>query len=74
MTYINVADLEEIRRQWQASGSPRCEHPRFARERIERGARTGEFGCLDCGTHWWASHPTPPASGGAPLADDSVPA
>lgn len=61
---VCLRELEAIERRWKDAGSPRCEHRRTAKERMDfAGAQSGDRGCLDCGLTWWDAQPTPEPRG-----------
>jgi hypothetical protein len=39
-----------LRENWKAKGSPPCDHPEVAIERVDRGQTTGAYVCTTCGS------------------------
>lgn len=49
----------ELRRAWEAKGSPPCDHPKLDKE-YHLGAQTDDVVCTTCGESWWHTDPTRP--------------
>jgi transposase-like protein len=45
---VQMSDAVQIRKQWEASGSPPCGHPTVHKEYF-LGAATGDYICSTCG-------------------------
>lgn len=45
---VQALEAIEIRKRWEAAGSPPCDHKKVSKE-YYLGAQTGDKICMDCG-------------------------
>jgi hypothetical protein len=53
---MEMDDARRLREEWEAKGSPPCDHPRVEKERA-RGADTGDTACTTCGQNFFRGKP-----------------
>ena len=53
---MEMADATRLQQQWEAKGSPPCEHPRTEKERFN-GSDTGDKVCTTCGQTFFNGNP-----------------
>ena len=55
---VQSSKFAELRRAWEAKGSPECGHTHTGKEYFT-SSQTGDIGCLSCGAVWWYTEPKP---------------